>query len=124
MKCSFTCCRFFELDACNESIWKMKRKLIYLQVVAWMSALALFYVYLSARLGNNAYSFAIALSSFGFFVAIIYGYVFVIHKRYYTRVQGIAYGLLVTVFFAVIFIVRLAAEVLVVAKLALEPTIF
>ncbi|HEY0740302.1 MAG TPA: histidine kinase [Chryseosolibacter sp.] len=102
----------------------MKRQLMYLQFIAWISALGLFYVYLSARLGSNTYTLAIAFSSFTFFVTIVYGYAFVLHRVYYRKLNLPAYIALVIAFLAATLSARMAIELFVIGKLALEPTIF
>ena len=102
----------------------MRKQLLLLQLIGWAMAFVLFYVYLSTRLGSNAYVLAICLISFASFMLIIYGYVYYLHPRFYRRLNLSVFIGLVALFFVLVVAARLLVERMLIAPLGDRSSIF
>lgn len=98
--------------------------MLFLQVIGWIVAFLIFFIYLLSRLGNVAYVLAISLSSFASFILIIYGYAFYLYPRFYRRKSRGAFIGAVFLFFCLVLALRVLAEWTLVAPLAERSSIF
>jgi len=102
----------------------MKRQLLFLQIMGWVLAFFIFYVYLRSRLEDPDYVLAISISSFLSFILIIYGYAFFIFPKYYSRTSKATFISIVLVFYTLVLGARILSEVVFIAPLAESSTIF
>ena len=102
----------------------MKKEMLVLQVVGWIVAFLIFFIYLLSRLGNVAYVLAISISSFASFILIIYGYAFYLYPLFYRRRSRVTFIGAVFLFFSLVLGLRVVAEWTLVAPLAERSSIF
>lgn len=94
-----------------------------LQVIGWLSAFLIFYVYMLSRIDKPVFVFALSISSFTSYILIIYGYAFYLYPRFYRHTSKMVFIGVVLLFFLTVVGLRLLAEKFLVGQLV-ERSIF